>query len=120
MAHDGKVSTVLLAQCEDISGKWSALSSTDSKSARSELNRLAQHDQKPKQHFLPRMRISDKVERGPWLVQFHHLQACDSAKAFADLTPKRFASLAPQFSPSLVERFGAYFSRIGTPDFSSD
>jgi hypothetical protein len=35
-----------------------------------------------------------------------------------ELTNKRIASLTPQFVPSLVERFGAYFSRIGTPDLS--
>ena len=36
------------------------------------------------------------------------------------LTAKRWTSLAPQFIPSLVERFGAYFSRIVTPPLSSE
>lgn len=54
------------------------------------------------------------------MVQFHNLKAITAEQAFNELTGLRFASLSPLFIPSLVERFGAYFSRIGTPDYSSD
>jgi hypothetical protein len=57
---------------------------------------------------------------GPWFVQFHDLMAVATADIQGRLTEKRWASLAPQFVPSLVERFGAYFSRIGTPVLSSE
>jgi hypothetical protein len=54
------------------------------------------------------------------MVQFHDLQAVPIEQAKAELPKARIASLAPQFVPSLVERFGSYFSRIGTPNMSSD
>ena len=36
----------------------------------------------------------------------------------AELSQRRVATLSNEFVPSLVERLGAYFSRIGTPDYS--
>jgi len=118
MAHDGKMSTMLLARCEDLQTKWDDLTKANSNVAKGEMSKLLQHGASPKQHFLPQMREPSGTIRGPWLVQFHHLQVLEAKKAFADLTPLRFASLTPHFIPSLVERFGAYFSRIGTPDIS--
>jgi CheY-like chemotaxis protein len=118
LANKGKVSTILLAKCEDISERWKeALAATGSKAGNLR-NKLIQHDQTPKQHFLFPMIDSKGVVRGPWMVQFHDLRALQADTAFDELTPLRFASLSPLFVPSLVERFGAYFSRIGTPSFS--
>lgn len=120
LAKQGKVATILLASCEDISTKWNGLETTGNGKSDKEMKKLIQHDSTPKQHFLHPMRDAAGQARGPWMVQFHHLKAIAAEQAFTELTPLRFASLSPLFIPSLVERFGAYFSRIGTPDYSSD
>jgi hypothetical protein len=118
LAHDNKTDTVLFARCEDISGSWNALVGVDSTSAADKRRKLQQHGASAKQHFLPQMRDSRGAARGPWLAQFHSIKAVAAADALKEFTPKRFASLAPQFVPSLVERFGGFFSRIGTPDLT--
>lgn len=121
LANPGKVNTILLALCTDISKEWCELTRVDAgKSKKEKMKRLVQHDGSPKQHFLHPMQDANGQARGPWLVQFHHLKAIAVEQALKELTPLRFASLSPLFIPSLVERFGAYFSRIGTPDYSSD
>jgi len=121
LAHQGKVATILLASCEDISTRWNGLVAQGKvEKAEKEMKKLIQHENMPKQHFLHPMRDEAGQPRGPWMVKFHHLKAIAAAQAFDELTPHRFASLSPLFIPSLVERFGAYFSRIGTPDYSSD
>lgn len=121
LANEGKVATVLLAKCEDISERWNAIDST-SKNGAKELRKITQHESSPKQHFLPPAFDHVGNQLGPWLVQFHHLDVVTLEVARTDLSKSsvRIASLAPQFVPSLVERFGAYFSRIGTPNLSSD
>jgi hypothetical protein len=118
LANSGKVNTILLAQCEDISSKWETgpnVSGTKEKN----MKKLIQHEAMPKQHFLFPMRDVKNVSHGPWMVQFHHLKALPLDEAITNLTSKRFASISPMFIPSLVERFGAYFSRIGTPNYSA-
>lgn len=120
LANQGKVATIVLASCEDISTTWNPLAAAGSKAAEDKCKKLIQHDGMPKQHFLFPMRDAASAQRGPWLAQFHNLKALPSVQAIKDLTPLRFASLSPMFVPSLVERFGGYFSRIGTPGFSSD
>ncbi len=121
LANAGKVVTVLLAKCEDISERWNKVDGS-TKAGEKELKKIAQHEGSPKQHFLPAAIDGAGAQLGPWLVQFHHLEAMEIKAARRDLTPLhiRIASLAPQFVPSLVERFGAYFSRIGTPNLSSE
>jgi hypothetical protein len=120
LANEGKVATIVLASCEDISAKWNSLGAADSKKAEEARKKLTQHDNLAKHHFLSPMRDAASAQRGPWMVQFHNLKALPSEQAIKDLTPLRFASLSPLFVPSLVERFGGFFSRIGTPGFSSD
>lgn len=119
LANEGKVTTVLLAKCEDVSERWNGIDAT-SKGGPEKLRKIIQHEGSPKQHFLPPTFDDRGKQLGPWMVQFHHLDAVGLAAARNDLTPLRIASLAPQFVPSLVERFGAYFSRIGTPNLASD
>lgn len=46
------------------------------------------------------------------------LVGTNTAEARSDLSEFRVATLSNEFVPSLVERLGAYFSRIGTPDYS--
>ncbi|MBX8497212.1 histidine kinase [Pseudomonas cichorii] len=120
LANQGKVKTILIAACQDISKRWEELESSTSKSARDKLAKLVQHDGSPKQHFLLPMRDLLSNKKGPWLVQFDDICALKSDLAINQLLPYRFASLSPMFVPSLVERFGGYFSRIGTPGLSSD
>lgn len=117
LANQGKVRTVLLAACEDISGKWEPLNAPGKEKER---NKVIQHEQSPKQHFLLPLRDQNSNQRGPWMIQFHDILALPADQALKDLPSQRFASLSPLFVPSLVERFGGYFSRIGTPGFSSD
>jgi len=112
LAHVGKVETILIARCVDISKRWNEKPK--------EQPRIAQHDSSHKLHFLPPMLDHEGNQLGPWLVHFHDLKAVPVAQAPEELTAKRWASVAPQFIPSLVERFGAYFSRIGTPSLSSE
>jgi hypothetical protein len=119
LANEGKVATVLLAKCDDISASCSAIDGS-SKAGGDKLRKIMQHEGSPKQHFLPPAFDGRGDQLGPWMIQFHHLDAVTLKVAKEDLTPLRIASLAPQFVPSLVERFGAYFSRIGTPNLSSD
>lgn len=120
LANQGKVATILLASCEDISSNWADLNKNGNSKSEDKLKKLIQHDSMPKQHFLHPMMDAAGKSKGPWMVQFHNLKALPTANAIETLTPLRFASLSPLFIPSLVERFGAYFSRIGTPGYSSD
>lgn len=112
LANAGKVETVLLARCVDISKRWNEKAK--------EQPRITQHDGSHKLHFLPQILDHKGQQLGPWFVHFHDLKTIPVEQAPAELTAKRWASLAPQFVPSLVERFGAYFSRIGTPSLSSE
>lgn len=120
LANQKNVATILLASCSDISATWSPLVAATSGKDKEKRNKLIQHEHQPKQHFLFPMRDQRSLQRGPWMVQFHNIKALPAHDAIRDLTPLRFASLSPMFVPSLVERFGAYFSRIGTPAYSSD
>lgn len=113
LAIASKVPTVLVAYCANISKEWN--------DAKAKTQReMAQHSKAAKWHFLPPMLDAEGKETGPWYVEFGNLRAIPSSEVEGTLTAKRFASLAPQFVPSLVERFGAYFSRIGTPNLTSD
>lgn len=111
MAHANKVNRIVLAKCKDVSEKWAAAQKNSEAK-----KRMSQHEQSPKQHFLPALTRPDGSTLGPWMTQFHDLETIASEHGHKDLPSLRFASLAPQFIPSLSERFGAYFSRIGTPD----
>lgn len=112
LANAGKVPTVLVAFCKDVGVDWNAKPK--------ERGNMVQHGKAAKWHFLPPMLDEKGKEIGPWFVEFSNLRAIPEAEVATSLTARRFASLAPQFVPSLVERFGAYFSRIGTPNLSSE
>ncbi len=120
LANEGKVKTILIAACEDISTQWTALEEADSNSSKAKINKIIQHNGSPKQHFLLPMRDLSAQKKGPWMVQFDDICALAPDVALGELLPNRIASLSPMFVPSLVERFGGYFSRIGTPGLSSE
>jgi hypothetical protein len=65
------------------------------------------------------MKLIDGNCLGPFFVEFSHIRAVDigNQALIADLINNRVASLTPEFLPSLVERLGSYFSRIGTPNY---
>ena len=85
-----------------------------------DIRKLINHgDRSPKLHFIPQIKLSDDNILGPFHAQFNFMN-CNSAddSARITLTEQRIATLSNEFVPSLVERLGAYFSRIGTPDYS--
>jgi len=108
LAIDGKVLVVLLAQLQDISTRWKAANAK-------ERGKISQHSGSHKNHFLPEMVDSAGNAMGPWFVNFTSLKVVPVDGDNGLKSMARVASLTPQFVPSLVERFGAYFSRIGTP-----
>jgi hypothetical protein len=117
LARKVQVKSLVLVRCEDIGAEWNPLAASDSAKSKEAIGRLMQHRGSPKQHFLPPMRIGAETSRGAWMAQFHDIRAeATTEEHLTELINLRFASLAPQFVPSLVERFGNYFSRIGTPD----
>lgn len=114
LANPKKVDTILLAKCTDISKIWDS-----SQEKEKELHKITQHSGSAKQHFLFPLMDNSGQRHGPWMVQFHNIKTIETQDALDRLPRLRFASLSPLFVPSLVERFGSYFSRIGTPSFSS-
>lgn len=99
--------------------------------AEENLRKFTQHDgAKASVHFLPSIRL-DGAELGPFMVRFNKIRTInkkveelkdgdktqdqDSLEAVKAV---RIAALTPEFLPSLVERLGSYYSRIGTPNYS--
>lgn len=113
-----RTKTVQLAKCDDISLDWETESQKGDRGKKA-LDDLRQHRKSSVQHFLPRMQATDGPVIGPWFVRFDQITSLpDSVEQRQELCAQRFATLTPEFVPSLVERLGAYFSRIGTPDVS--
>lgn len=115
LAIADKTKTLLFARCKDCGPEWSRLG--EGRGADQARADFQQHKKSFRQHFLPPLLMAKGDLRGPWLVQFDDLLV-QPASIREKVTQNRFASLSPQFVPSLVERFGAYFSRIGTPNLS--
>ncbi len=65
-------------------------------------------------HFLPPL-----DGKGPWLVDFQEIRTIQSSE-ISEMFPKRFASIAPHFTPNLVQRYSSYLGRIGQPDINVD
>lgn len=85
-----------------------------------DIRKLVNHgDRSPKLHFIPQVKLSSNEVLGPFHAQFNFMNCIEASdKARETLTSQRIATLSNEFVPSLVERLGAYFSRIGTPDYS--
>ena len=88
--------------------------------AEKSIRKLVNHgDRSPKLHFIPQIKLSSNKVLGPFHAQFNFMNCIEaSVIARETLTDQRIATLSNEFVPSLVERLGAYFSRIGTPDYS--
>lgn len=85
-----------------------------------DLRNMVNHgDRSPKLHFIPQIKRSDDDILGPFHAHFNAMKciAVDDTTR-TNLKAQRIATLSNEFVPSLVERLGAYFSRIGTPDYS--
>jgi hypothetical protein len=126
ITHSDKSETIQLAECENVAVQWTKMRSqltdpdtTTAEKARNKIHSWRQHRSKNVLHFLPEMRTGEGTSEGPWFVRFDHIRSVKkSSKECSDLLPMRFASIASVFLPSLVERTGGFFSRIGTPDLS--
>jgi hypothetical protein len=122
IAHPEKTETIQLAECEDVSEAWNKLlagASSGVKKDEEELKRWRQHRSRNVIHFLPAMRLSGDKQEGPWFIRFDRIRSVikgtDEEKGLKGLC---FASVTSEFLPSIVQRLGAFFSRIGTPDIS--
>lgn len=144
LARDTKNETIQLAQCQDVSEEWaqrlrtldearvalagSQLPNGDRERGKLEgkvstadnhLRQFTQHRNNTNLHFLPQMKLSNGTV-GPLMVRFDTIRSVSRAsdEAKVKMPQSRIAALTPEFLPSLVERLGTYFSRIGTPDYS--
>jgi hypothetical protein len=90
-------------------------------SAKSKFRSLSSHDgNKNVSHFLPQISLIDGTKKGPFFINFSEIRSVHKSdeKSIKTITGGRFASITTEFLPSVVERFGSYYSRIGTPDYS--
>lgn len=124
-----KNSTFQLVKLTSIKEKWIQLHKVKAASEASKKNRenadkdigkLINHgDRSPKLHFIPQIKLSADEILGPFHAQFNHMNCIEASSGNREtLSSQRIATLSNEFVPSLVERLGAYFSRIGTPDYS--
>jgi hypothetical protein len=93
---------VLLAKRREIIG-WK-------KFPKSKKDQYSRQGHAIKSHFLPPC-----GDKGPWIVDFKFLITKDGP-AFHELLPLRFASIAAQFVPNLIQRFSTFMGRIGQPE----
>jgi hypothetical protein len=120
MARDSYPNHLMLAVCKPMEDIWTAMRirfNGDEKkqaAATKDLHLYASQGHSTGTHFLPPC-----GGKGPWLVDFKEVMTVSSSQAAA-LLETRFASIAPQFIPNLVQRYAAYLGRIGQPDLDCD
>ncbi len=120
LASSNTASTLLFAKCDDASTRWN-LSGAEKQKVTTR-TQLIKHDNSQKKHFIPQVTMSDGKQRGPWLILFNDLKCQPANFGVSEkekLLSARFASLTAAYLPSLVERFGAFYSRIGAPNHAS-
>jgi len=120
IARDCYPNHLMLALCKPMDGIWTGIrnqfggdAKKQEKAAR-ELHLYASQGHAISTHFLP-----PGGDFGPWLVDFREIITVPSTEA-AKLLEGRFASVAGQFIPNLVQRYAAYLGRIGQPDLDCD
>jgi hypothetical protein len=119
----GKIEQAILAKCVPGIPKWAenlkALRSAQSKSQRREpsefLRQYVNQNLGAGRHFLPPLPESDE----PLLVHFSSIRAILLSE-LNNLLNHRIASTAAPFLANLVQRFGAYISRLGQPNIDID
>lgn len=140
LARDEKNETFQLAICKDVSADWDLLDqNVKSATIKIHENSNPSHAKKLADkleseikiikkfaghksnsnvyHFLPRISLVDGKKIGPFLINFDKIRSVMRTER-ESLIQNKFASVTPDFLPSIVERLGSYFSRIGTPDYS--
>lgn len=125
--------TIQLVTLLDRKDDWESLKSTLSQkqaegvqkkidNALGAIKKFTNHNGETGGHFIQGFRIDINGKEqsfGPYYAQFNLLRSIErSDENIKNLLDCRIASLSNEFVPSLVERLGAYFSRIGTPDYS--
>lgn len=133
MARSNSTSTYQLIKLENQQEQWNLLeaelnyakeinSEKKMNSARNNILKFTNHSGKNGCHFIQQFRAKiDEQENkyGPFYAQFNCLRSIERTEDNESLLKShRIASLSNEFIPSLVERLGSYFSRIGTPDYS--
>jgi hypothetical protein len=128
LAQD-KHETLQFISLEDVSVPWSlkikkicdATNVEKKRSAEESLRRYSNNNNNSAScHFVPQIRLSETEIVGPFFARFNQLVSIDKTKeeGLELLSKEKFACLSNEFIPSLVERLGSFFSRIGTPDYS--
>jgi hypothetical protein len=64
------------------------------------------------------MKLVDSSEVGPLMINFAQIRSAPADDIEKEVVASRIASVSGEFVPSIVERLGTFFSRIGTPDYS--
>ncbi|QTL38190.1 response regulator [Pseudoalteromonas viridis] len=126
-------STIQLVELQDVRDTWDKLlkelegkkkeqNQKKIDKARDNLKKFTNHNGKVSAHFIQELKLnrsSGDRPLGPFNASFNKIRTLefnDNNQKF--LLENRVASLSNEFVPSLVERLGNYFSRIGTPDYS--
>ncbi|MDP5137897.1 hypothetical protein ORJ04_18250 [Rheinheimera baltica] len=121
-----KHETYQLIELEDFKEDWNKKVTTlnkaedkNRKDAIESLRRISNHkNNSTRHHFIPEIHLGNETF-GPFFARFDKIISIEKSEAISDkLLNERIASLSNEFVPSIVERLGGYFSRIGTPDFS--
>jgi hypothetical protein len=120
IARDSYPNHLMLALCKPMDGVWTGIRNQfggdvkKQEKAAKELHLYATQGHAISTHFLPPGR-----DFGPWLVDFREIMTVPSTE-ISKLLEGRFASVAGQFVPNLVQRYAAYLGRIGQPDLDCD
>lgn len=116
MARDQYPAHIMLAMCKPMGDQWTAIrdgfggNADKREKAGKTLHDLATQGHSTSTHFLP-----SRGNQGPWLADFREIRTVPSEQV-PELLRTRFASIASQFVPNLVQRYAAYLGRIGQPD----
>jgi hypothetical protein len=121
IARDKYPNHIMLALCKPMEGAWAGTrdgfngNREKREKAVDTLHNFATQGHSTSTHFLPPC----GEQGGPWLADFREIMTVPSEKV-PDLLATRFASVASQFIPNLVQRYSAYLGRIGQPDLDED
>jgi hypothetical protein len=119
MARDEYPNNLMLAYCKPMGADWTGLrerfngAEKSKNSATRALQDMVCQSVPISSHFL-----APCGDKGPWMVDFKEIFTLPSSEATA-LLKSRFATIAPQFVPNLVQRYAAYLGRVGQPDLDS-
>ena len=114
----GENETFHLVKLECMQQHWKELHENGSKSAKGKIKTINDHSKSPKKHFIPQIKMSETQLLGPFFANFNWIRCEEnSAEKTSEFLEYRIASLSNEFVPSLVDRLGTYFGRMGDPDY---